>query len=204
MIRRRHTEFPPLNVSKDFKSLETDLRSICRESKRCFASVRLDFGWVEGHDRQVQVDWLKLGQVNITRQSDRDTGRFRLEAYLENATDVEHDSARCVRLPLIGLTLDPLAVHYHLTNFVAWVDPNVGDDEYDFAVPRPGYDPRKHSDAYVCKDKSCQEEDEDGKKQKSHYVVPQGFYSPPFDAELYKVVKGKRVEISIGPMRKGQ
>jgi len=171
---------------------ETDLRNITRRSDRLKTVVRIHLNW------ETKRDWLVLGETQIRAQKDGGgDGRWRLEAYLgKGVTDFEHDSAYAVRLPLIGLQLGPLAVSYHRTELFAWVDPNE-DPAFspDFRVPRPGYNPMTHPDIHVCKTKGCLEDN-----PKGHIIVPQGFYVPPFDAELYEAVRGKKVEISIGPV----
>jgi hypothetical protein len=183
---------------------ETDLRSITRDSKRFVCHVTIDLGWTRsGHPWKLQ--WLTMGQAQIHSQRDNNDGRWRLEAHLkDNACDFEHDTAYAVRLPLIGLQLGPLAVHYSRTHLTAWVDPDAGDEtgrHSEFHVPRPGYNPMEHPEASRCegiynetKEQWCKWND-----GKPHVIVPEGFYVPPFDKELYDAVRGKRVEIVIGP-----
>ena len=109
-------------------------------------------------------------------------------------TDFEHDSAWALRLPLIGLTWDGLLVHYHTAHLLAWVDP---DDLDGFNVPGPGYDPAKLPGAHKCKDKQCLKNDPTG-----HIIVPEGNYVPPTNPVLYRQVRGKMLEITIGPTPK--
>lgn len=178
---------------------ETDLRGITREPDKLFCLVTIHLGWASSGE--VKVDWLKLGQVSLVRVGK--TG-WRLEAHLkDNACDFEHDTAYALKLPLIGLELDDLAIYYSRAHFVAWVHPDAApgrSSSGDFHVPRAGYDPTKHADAIVCdgvynekKKKYCKWND--GEK---HVIVPEGFYVPPFDRELYRAVRGKKVEIVIG------
>jgi hypothetical protein len=166
---------------------ETDLRSICRDSDRCSTTVKIRMDW------DVKGLWLRLGQTNITRRGgDNNPGCWQLEAYFKDGvTDFEHDSVKAISIPLIGLELDGLGIHYHKTWLNAWIDPNNADD---FRVPGSGYDPTKLKDAHVCKDKSCRRAD-----PKGHIIVPEGFYLPPRNLELYDKVRGKRVEILVGP-----
>ena len=182
-------KFAPAEVRPPLRGMppKTDLRSITRDSERCLTTVILHADW------ETRVTWLEFGQASLHRQKEsRHDGRWRLEAYLtEGVTDFEHDSAYALKLPLIGLQLNDLAVHYHSTHLVAWVDP---EDSDNFRVPDPGYNPAKHKDAYVCKDKRCLDE-----RKKGHIIIPEGFYVPPVNQELYKLVRGKRVEIRIGP-----
>jgi hypothetical protein len=165
----------------------TDLRSITREANKCHTSVVIHLDW------ETKVKWLEFGQAEIRfqKESSQSDGRHRLEARMTSGvTDFEHDSAFAVRLPITGLTFQ--GVLYHRTRFTAWIDPNE-DPKFspDFRVPRPGYNPAKHKDAHKCT--QC-------KGKESHIIVPEGFYVPPFDAELYEAVRGKMIEISIGPV----
>ena len=169
---------PPL------KLLETDLRSITRDSDRVVTRV-----FFERTHNQSEFTWLIFGQTQVRTSRDRPDGRWRLDARMGNgATDFEHDSAYAISLPLVGLQF--LRVDYHQTELVAWVDPNCGQTQTDFHVPRPGYNPMIHKDAYLCKEKKCQR----------HPIVPEGLWTPPFDPELYKLVRGKKVVIHIGPV----
>jgi hypothetical protein len=195
-MRRKETAFPKLNTA-DPAALETDLREISRESDICSTVVRLSLDWNRDDARPPVIDWLKFGQANLRRQIDSShDGRYRLEAYLkEGVTDFEHDSAYALRLPLVGVQLSTLPVLYHNTILVGWVDSAQDEDYEDFHVPRPGYNPMKHPEAHICKSEYC-------KRDEEHIIVPEGFYVPPFDQELFDFVKGKRVEIIMGPVRK--
>lgn len=189
---------------------ETDLRPITRDSKRLMCTVTMELGYTrDGYTRR--VTWLQFGECNIRSQRDRVDGRWRLEAHLaNNACDEEHDTAWALKLPLIGLQLGALAVDYSRTHFVAFVDPDAGPERGsssgDFHVPRPGYNPMKHPEATICegiynktKNQYCK-----WNNKKKHVIVPGGFYVPPFDKELYEAVRGKRVEIVIGPVLKDE
>lgn len=181
----------------------TDLREITRESHLCRTVVFLQGSIYERR----QFKWLELGQAVLRRQKESSSlNAWRLEAYLTEGTcDFEHDSAYALELPLIGLQLGDLGIHYHTTYLTAWVDPNAADQfSQGFRVPRPGYNPMKHEKAVTCegvynekKRKYCK-----WNEGKPHIIVPEGFYRPPFDLELYRAVAGKQVEIHIGPVRK--
>ena len=195
MIKKHREPKPaPIEMSPPIREApaETDLRGISRAADCCLTTVILRVDW------DIKLKWLVFGLAELCRQSDsKNDGRWRLEGRMTSGvTDVEHDSPYVVRLPLIGLQLDGLAVCYHTTHFVAWVDPN---DPTGFHVPGPGYDPTKHKNAVLCKVKSCREE-----SPKGHILVPPGFYVPPFDPELFRLVRGKQVEIQIGPVFKGE
>jgi len=160
----------------------TDLRPITRDADKCRTVVTIHLDW------QTKEKWLEFGQAQIRFQQESrpSDGRHRLEARMTaGVTDFEHDSAYALRLPIVGLTFQ--GTDYHQTHFTAWVDPNEAD--HDFHVPRSGYNPMRHKDAWKCKE--C-------KGKESHIIVPEGFYVPPYDAELYEVVRGKRIEILIG------
>jgi len=112
--------------------------------------------------------WITFGEGSL-RTGDRKDGRWRLEARMVEGV-----------------------VDNHMHRFHAWIDPDSrGIRQPDFHVPTPGYDLRTHPKTCVCKDSAC-------KGEKRHFVVPPGFYVPPFDPELYKLVGGKRVEIIMG------
>lgn len=171
----------------------TDLRPISRDVKRCEAVVILHVNW----DSRENTKWLILGSASIVKRSERNEGQWTLQARMD-ATDFEHDSAYVLQLPLIGLQLDGLAVYNHHVHFVAWVDPNCPEN---FHVPSPGYDPTKEDGATVCKRKECVKT-EKGVTSHGHVIVPEGFYVPPFNLELFKMVRGKKVEIRMGPVFK--
>lgn len=174
---------------------ETELRRICRDSTRRWVSVML-VDW-RGMNH---TPWLWLGETSLERPGSGTGKTWWLQAGLgprrrKNEgvpTDREHDNAWACRLPLIGVELE--SIRYHHTVISAWV----GTDPTDFHVPLPGYDPRRHPDAVVCAEKSCLEiPPEDGGG--SHIIVPEGFYVPPFEEELFQAVRGQRVEITFFP-----
>ena len=167
--------------------LLTDLRDITRNTKKCQSVVTIHLDW------ETKVKWLVFGQAQLRAQREsRPDGCYRLEARMtEGVTDFEHDSAYALRCPLIGVMFDGLLINNHTTHLIAWVDP---DNEEEFRVPSPGYNPTKHAEAHRCKDKQCLKDD-----PKGHIIVPEGFYVPPRNAELYRRVRGKKVEITIGP-----
>lgn len=166
---------------------ETDLRSITRNADRCLTEVTIKIGW------DLKIKWLVFGQSQIFRQTESGKdGRWRLEAFLPvGVTDCEHDSAFALKLPLIGLQLGSPAVYYHTASYLAWVDPSAGaDDSPDFHVPRSGYNPLDTTLARAYECTEC--------TKKKHLIVSR--YVPEFDAELFKAVSGKMVEIAIGPV----
>lgn len=168
---------------KTYKPEFTDLRSITRDSDRCLTVVYLLDSY--GVDR---MKWLEFGQAMLS-STHTHLKTTTLSAYMLDATDFEEDSAYALTLPIIGLAFEHLS--YHTSIFHGWVAPDAGDDGdgfSEFRVPRPGYNPMEHEDAKTCT--RC---------EKHHIIVPEDFYVPPFDAELYEAVRGHRVEIRIGP-----
>lgn len=155
-----------------------DLRPITRSTDFCSLEVRLHWDW------DLNFVWIRAGQASLRL----DHSRFKyLHAYLPvGVTDFEHDSAYAFRLPLVGIELKDLS--YHQTEIQAYIDAN---NPEDFHIPPPDYNPMKHPKSFTCKDKGC---------EKHHIIVPEGFYCPPRDPELFEKVKGKRVEILFSPV----
>lgn len=156
---------------------ETDLRSITRRSDLLETTV-----FIQDKKWKPTKKWLIFGEAQLKNEKDF----CWLSAYMSNGTtDPEHDSAYALRLPLIGLKLDYIT--YHNTILTAWIDPT-GHDE--FKVPRPGYDPTKLDDAHACDAECC--------KGDPHIIVPEEYYVPPFDKELYEAVYGRKIKIYVG------
>jgi hypothetical protein len=135
--------------------------------------------------------WLLFGQSYLRQGQSHNQGRWRLGAYLEGATDFEHDSAHAIDIPLIGVEIEN--AEYGVTTLKAWIDPTPRYSEH-FNVPPKGYDPRKHPEAEkcsVCKGKK-------GEDDEPHIIVPEGFYCSPENPELFKQLRGLQVEITIG------
>ena len=173
---------------------ETNLLHISRGIEMCRSYVQLDWDW------QTRITWLTFGEATL-RTNDRRDGKWNLEARMgHDACDFEHDTAFALRMPLIGVEFE--WADHHMFRFHGFVDPSLDlDDRHNgFNVPAPGYDPTKHPEAHMC------EGIYDEKKKlyckwnsgKPHVIVPEGFYVPPSNPELYKHVAGKRVEIMLG------
>lgn len=160
----------------------TDLRLITRSSDRCETSIRICL------DGLNFVEWLVLGEAGLSQN--KTIRNWALRAHLpEGVTDFEHDSAYALTLPLVGVEF--LRTDYQICQFNGWVDAN---DFYGFRVPRPGYDPMKLKDSRKCRSGPCRKE--------PHVIVPEDcFGGAPFDKGLFRAVRGKRVEIWIGPVR---
>ena len=158
-----------------------DLTPICREEGRALTHVRIDLDSYLSRG----VPWLTAGASEFQRFDS--LCYWTLGARMEGATDFEHDSAWAFKLPLIGLEFKH--AYDQGCHFTAFVHPDGFDD---FHVPPIGYDPRKLPEAHQCKEKGCRRNDE------KHIIVPEGYYVPAKDAELYKKVRGKRVDIVVG------
>jgi hypothetical protein len=166
-----------------------DLRPITRNATRTFCRV---FIQKESWDRGNTIKWIELGEVGLCSVNDRHDGRFLLKARVKGGvTDFEHDTAYALQLPLIGVMFDGLMIHHSVTRLCAYINPNV--DEDSFHVPPPGYDPSTLPGVHRCKDKQCLASD-----PKGHLIVPEDNWFPKFDANLFRRVAGKRVEIHIG------
>lgn len=157
--------------------LPTDLRSITRDSARCVTTVYVTS--TDNLPRYAQTQWLVFGRAELRL----DLQPVQLQAFLtRGATDFEHDSAKALVLPLVGVTLDSVTNHVTvLTGIVASRVPE------DFRVPWPGYDP--FQEALPCEADVC--------KDAPHPIVPEDFYVPPSNPFLYKEVEGRYVRITI-------
>jgi len=174
-------------AKKRYEPELTDLKAITRNSDRCLTRI-----FISDKYGMNQREWLRFGQCQMDDHDRKKTTT--IKAYLLNATDFEHDSAYALQLPVVGLYFDSL--FYHTVTFGAWVAPDAGPDKdgrwASFHVPRPGYDPQQHEESKECSDCHCDR----------HIIVPEEFYVPPFDNELYQAVRGCRVEIRVGPAEK--
>ena len=159
-----------------------------RDNRRTWVRLEWDF--------EERDEWLKFGVATLRPQSDRrNTNQWCLEAPMANGiTDFEHSTAIAVRLPIVGLYLNFMS--HGTAHYTAFVDSSAyvydahRPDRSNFHVPRPGYDPRKHKGSHQCEMKEC--------RVSKHLIIPEGFYVPPVDPELYEAVKGKKVEIIFG------
>ncbi len=164
----------------------TDLRSITRGAKRYSTTVTIS-DWLDLN----RSEWLMMGEADIRNQRISYDTRWWLESRMrDNVTDPEHDTVIAVRLPLVGAEIN--SVDYTMVHIVATIP---ADCESEFCVPLPGYDPISNppKGSTVCKEKRC---------GKNHLVLPDGFYVPKFNEELYRSVVGRRVMITMGPVYK--
>ena len=163
-----------------------DLRAVTRQSDRYMTTVRLH------RDHFRSKEWIVMGQARlVARYRSQGPTIWTFDAYLtEGVTDFEHDSAYAIRIPLVGVEFR--SVYYGQTEVIAAIDPM---DFEGFHVPPPGYNPMKHPDAHECKSEHCEE---------PHVIVPEGNYVPPNNVELFKMVRGRFVEITFGVPPKGE
>lgn len=153
---------------------ETDLRSITRRSDRCKTTVNLVY-------RGDHTPWLVFGEAHMNLEHTP----ARLQSYLPvGVTDYEHDSGWALSLPLIGVTFKH--VWYHMVVIQAYVAPHRSNE---FNVPNPGYNPVELAE----KCPTCTGKD-------AHLMVPEEYYLPKANLELYKVVSGREVEIRISTL----
>ena len=155
-----------------------DLRKFCRDRDKVKTTVRLHWGKSD-HDA---FDWLILGQVRLhSRSNNHFPGVWVFDSYFEGHTDAEHDSAFIVNFELIGVEFE--CIRYGQTHAFGFINPNLDPQWDQFSVPPQDYDPfHNSSDCQDCKD------------DKHKFVS----YLPPSNMELYRKIRGKRVEIITG------
>ncbi len=154
-----------------------DLRSITRHSDSLQCSI--DIVGRDANYRTTRFNWIICGAASIQNEERACNINARM-----NATDFEHDSIYAFRISLIGLKY--LFTSDHGSAFEAYVNP----DTDDFRIPPVGYNPEKAEGAFSCEDKECEDK---------HIIVPEGFYVPPLNPELFKKAAGKKLDIYIGP-----
>lgn len=157
-----------------------DLRSVTRSSDIARTTIGIYMGArLEGRD--AFNPWIEMGACEVRNEG----SLCWISSHLNyGVTDFEHDSAYALRLPLIGLQFS--SVYNHYTVLKAYIDPN---NEDEFHVPGPGYNPVALENAYECPD--CKDK---------HMIVPEGNYVPPVNKELYEKVRGREIDIRIGPV----
>lgn len=173
---------------------KNDLRAITRSSDRCITTVSLR----RSHRNDAREPWLVCGEAQLMREQRAEPTRWTLSAYLREAVDPEHDSAYAFSMLLIGVEFGD--VSYNFTTVYAYVDPDSGADEDGrfarFRVPLVGYNPLEHPQTTRC------EECARVKGREAHLIVPEGFYQPKFEPELFEIVRGRCVTIRFGPVLK--
>jgi hypothetical protein len=170
MRRRADGEFPVIPPDMDFRPLS-------RNSDKISTTVTL----YTDYERSA---WIKLGEIQLREHNSNHRGVWMLSAYLLNATDFEHDSAHLLKMELVGVTFT--AVEYGQTRFEGFIR---ADDEDVFRVGGPDYNPLLLKETTRCK--RCR-----GKE--AHPLVPEGHHVPPLNAELFNIVRGRRIEVVTG------
>ncbi len=153
-----------------------DLRSITRNSDRARCSIK-----VRTPEDGFLIDWIVCGAVSMHREPNSSWIEARLKYGI---TDFEHDSAFAFKLPLIGLTYR--YTQRHCNRFSAHIDPHDADG---FRIPPVGYDPTKLEGTRNCL--NCE-------GSEAHLMVDEDHWMPPSDKALFEIVRGLKVEISIG------
>ena len=179
-MRRADGNFPEVPPSMDFRPLSRNADKV-----ETVISLFTD---------HTQTPWIKLGEITLRRHGGSNfPGVWSLGAYLLNATDFEHDSAHLLKLELVSVELT--AIDYGYTRIDGYIR---ADAEDTFRVGGPDYNPIAHPHTTTCKGspKACRRGD--GKR---HPIIPEGFYVPPVNVELFNIVRGRRVEIVTGPVR---
>jgi hypothetical protein len=152
-----------------------DLRPLSRNADRveCVIFVKEKFQW---------VPWVHLGEASI--QSGRE-GVNTIKSYMGfDATDQEEDSAYIFSINVIGLRYT--STEYGRSTFEAWIRP---DDPDSFKVPAADYDPIHDADAETCDGRHC--------GGKPHPIVP---YVPEANRTLFSTLRGREIQIHIGPV----
>lgn len=181
MRRRADGNFPVVPPELDFRKLS-------RNADKIETTVVL---WTD-YERSV---WIRFGEIVLReRDSHNHRGIWRLGAYLQNATDFEHDSAWLLKFELVGVEFT--SIDYGQIRFQGYVK---ADDEDDFRVGNADYNP-------LAKAKSCKGTQKEycrlGEPHEPHVIVLEGFYVPPPNPDLFNIVRGRRVEIVTGPVTK--
>lgn len=160
---------------------ELDFRKLSRNADKILTSVVLVTDLT-------RTAWIQLGEIMLReRDASHYRGVWRLGAYLQDATDFEHDSAWLLQIDLIGVEFT--AVEYGQTRLHGYIK---ADSEEDFRIGNADYDP-------IAAGKECKgTKKEYCRRGTPHVIVPEGFYVPPVNAELFNIVRGRRVEITTG------
>lgn len=149
-----------------------DLRKLCRDHEKVWTCVRLQWGG----SGLSSFDWILLGQIRLHNRNNRNfPGVWVLDSYLGEFTDVENDSAFILSMELIGVEFE--AVRYGRTFASGYINPSLDTCCSKFHVPPQDYNP--------FDDRSTDEQ---------KYAK----YIPEHNTELYRQVRGKRVEIITG------
>lgn len=150
-----------------------DFREITAGSMECQVKLRDGFARAK--------PWIKCHSLSIRSPTSYRNLWWDAEARLDSVYDPEHDLCKAFTLPLLGVTFK--GAYWGRILFAAAVDPTRPDD---FLVPAADYNPGK------THGKPCEQCEGD-----AHLMVPEGFYVPDHDPELFSKVVGAQVEISL-------
>lgn len=154
-----------------------DLRKFTRNSEQIVSTISVV------DETGVQHPWIMCGEVEIKPPHSR-TGTITLAAYMDNATDREHDSAYAFMFELFRLDFK------YISSGLSWFEGiiSVPTNRFDmdkFRVPAPGVDLFEGSKE--CNSKYC-----DGRK---HRIVD---YLPKPNHELWKRLGGHSITLVTG------
>ncbi len=155
---------------------KVDLRPFTRDSKKIDTRI-----FLKGHDYESkQFLWIHVGAVEIRRSPEQgEVEQYILRAHrLVGYTDFEHDSAKALTIPMIGVKL---ATGFSgCVRLIGWIDFNP-ERANDLRIFNPN---ALDKEASTCKD--C---------EKPHPIVQ---YVPSPDPVLFNKIRGMQVEIFIG------
>lgn len=154
-----------------------DLTSMGRDKNKISTSVLI-------YTDYERSEWIRCTEISLLHR-DHDNS-WCMQAFLSNATDFEHDSARMLSIDLIAVEMD--MIKYGQTSFTAYIKPDSADKFY---VPTAGYNPLKLKDTTKCSHKNC-------RREESHLIVPEGNYYPPPNYALFDEVRGRKIEVRTG------
>ena len=156
-----------------------DLRPFTRDSNKIYTRIFLKgFGY-----NCKQFLWIKAGSIEMRKTPEQgDKEQYVLQSHrLEGYTDFEHDSAKALTIPMIGLKM--VTGWGGSLRFTGWIDFNPTRAE-ELRVFNPS---ALDEEASVCKDRRC---------GKPHPIVK---YIPNPDPVLFNKIRGMEVEIFFGP-----
>ena len=130
---------------------------------------------------------ISLGEISLLELTGSQQGQWTLSAYWRDGwTDFEHDSAKILSLPLVGVKLTMVYYSTVLQGFVG------GGGASDCRIPPEGYLKTIMDNPYTHECERC-------KGEESHMILPEGFYCPPANPNLFKKIVGRPVEIRLAP-----
>lgn len=162
-----------------------DLRNITQDPEDACTEIKVKL--MHHH-----FSWIKAGRLSRLEFNGRsDPPGWRLAARMAGgATDFEHDSAYAFSLSIISPTIE-----MGINGFVwihAYINPNPYLDD-DFRVPTSSeYDPCKLVGSHICEEEACL------KDGGPHPIVPEGYWFPPRNTDLFKRLRGTPITIIVG------